>query len=151
MQLYTKTQILILVAAFVIGAALGGLIHPGSETKIKSQLKSDTTVKQDKDIHEHTVTTITKTPGGTTTTRIDLSKDTVSTVLSDKSSVSQTTSDVIVGRRVVNISAIVGVSIHDPLIPIYGVSVSKPVLANLTVGAFGLSNGMFGASVGWDF
>jgi len=52
-----------------------------------------------------------------------------------------------------NVSALAGYDFSKPkdLVPIYGVSVSKQVLGPFTVGAYGLTNGIIGLSIGVTF
>ena len=55
-------------------------------------------------------------------------------------------------RSTVNISALVGTALtHDFGVPVYGGMVSKEVLGMVTVGAFGLTNGTVGVSIGLNF
>jgi len=52
-----------------------------------------------------------------------------------------------------NVSALAGYDFSKPkdLVPIYGVSVSKQVLGPWSIGAFGLTNGIIGLSIGVTF
>lgn len=151
MNFLTKTQLIILAAALVIGFVAGSLTHPSKEVKTTSNEKINLDIKSDKDIHEHTVTIITKTPDGVSTTRIDNTQDTVSVTNTDKRSSLVTTSDTVRGKKSINLSALVGVSVYEPLIPIYGISVTKPIFGPITAGVFGLSTGTIGVSIGCDF
>lgn len=138
MNLTIRTQILILMLAAAVGFALGSLAHPKPSEAITTQ---ETKTKED--THEHTTTIITKEKDGTETTRIDTIKD--------DDSRSETQTKTVVKNTIVNISVLAGVSIHDPLLPIYGVQITRPVLSSLTVGGYAMTNGVVGVSVGWNF
>ncbi len=53
----------------------------------------------------------------------------------------------------VTVSALGGYDFSKPkaLTPLYGVSVTKQVLGPITIGAFGLTNGVLGLSLGYSF
>ncbi len=93
----------------------------------------------------HTVTHTVTTPNGTTDT---------TTVTDDHTKKLETdikTAVVLKGPEW-NVSGLVGNDFSQGLIkPIYGVSVSREILGPVTVGAFGLSNGVLGLSVGLNF
>lgn len=101
---------------------------------------TDTTKTQE---DNHTVTTIvtTKNPDGTTkiTETID-SKTKTKTLVQ----VPQT--------KRLNVSVLVANDFSNSVPkPLYGVSVTKEVLGNVTLGIFGLTSGVIGGSIGYDF
>lgn len=114
------------------------------------------TVKSDKnqDVETNTKTTITTTkkPDGTTTTVKQIDQ-----IVSNKTKTDQTDnkvsqdSSVPQKASVLNVSALVSPGFESGLKMAYGVSVTKEVLGPITVGGFGLTNGVIGLSVGLDF
>lgn len=138
MQLTIKTQLIILVSTLIIGVLLGSQLK-----KSPVEIATKTETKQKEETHEHTVTTITKEKDGTEVTKIDDVRGSIE--------VSDTQHSTVVKSRSVNVSALIGVSIHDPLVPVYGMQITKPLFLNLTVGGYALTNGTAGVSVGWDF
>ena len=50
-----------------------------------------------------------------------------------------------------NISALVGVDLPNSLKPLYGASFTKQFLGPISIGAWGLTNGTLGVSVGINF
>lgn len=105
------------------------------------------TVETTKDVIHTDIQTVTKQvtlPSG----EIDLT-----TVTTDHSQHVETgnKSTTVMVKPKLNVSGLVGVSIHDPGLPIYGISASKEVLGPITVGVFGLTNGLVGVSIGFNF
>jgi hypothetical protein len=118
--------------AFITVAALIAVL-----ILISRQKDSDTTVIKE---HDHEVTVIVEDPSGKKTTTITKdttrkSKEVVKTIVKPK----------------VNVSALAGVSTTDSRKPVYGISVSKEFIGPITLGAFGLTNGIIGISVGVNF
>lgn len=79
-----------------------------------------------------------KSPDGTVKTIRTITEDTSSTKTEIK-------------NKTTNISALIGTDTTDKFKPIYGVSASKELIGSMTVGAFGLTNGVIGVSVGVNF
>lgn len=85
------------------------------------------------------------------TKRPDGTVQTVSTT--DTSSQTQTSSITVKtpGSKA-NISLLAGTDLSErPLAPVFGVSITKEVLGPISVGIFGLNNGVAGVSVGLSF
>jgi hypothetical protein len=78
---------------------------------------------------------------------------TVTTITEDKEKQVDNSRNVVVVPPVkqYNISALVAIQPNTGLTPVYGVSVSKQVLGPATVGAFALTNGVVGVSIGVNF
>jgi hypothetical protein len=137
----------IILGAIVLAAlsyALGR--YTGRSPTIQTQTKIDETEKT----HTHQQETITevKKPDGTDTT--------VTTITTVKDETNKTDTDVttkiIPQKPKLNVSLLAATSVHDPLTaPTYGLSVSKEFLGPVTLGVFGLTNGMIGVSVGMNF
>lgn len=54
-------------------------------------------------------------------------------------------------RSTLNISGLAGIELKPHPEVFYGVSVSKEIIGPITIGLFGLTNGIVGASVGMNF
>ena len=114
----------------------------------KSTQILNTQKQTDKDTHERTVTTIVKEPTGKTVTRTVTTKDTETRTDADINKTTQTETETHPIRKPLNISAIIAI---DHLKPAYGLSVTKEIWGPITVGAFGLSTGVIGVTIGLDF
>ncbi len=130
-----RDRITTYVAALLIGVYIGYSIHQKASTESVTQQNNITT--------RETTTTVTNAKGTTkTTTKRDII---------DKTKIEKEL--VIMPRKsVLNLSALATV---DPkagrYVPIYGISVTKEVFGPFTAGAFGLTNGTLGLSVGINF
>lgn len=147
----TLKQILIGIVVVLVSLAAGyGFGKKAqSDTSVKSGIKTD--IVQDKNTHTQTKTVTVKQPDGkvettTTTDTVTLTKET-----ENKDVQSSTT--VTASKSKINVSAMVQYDIFHPSFsgPAYGLSVSKEVLGPITVGAYGLTNGTIGITVGVDF
>lgn len=136
----TIPERVLLVTVFIISLALGYYLghaaKPVSNVKTNSQVKTDTT--------QHEIITQTKKPDGTETTITQV--DTIQ----DSQSKASTEAKLAPVQPKYNISGIVATSIHEPTVPMYGVSVSKEFIG-LRVGALALTSGVVGVSLGIDF
>lgn len=148
MQIDLKYKIIIAVVALAVSFAVGRYTVPEKvkiETKVVQVEKQDT----DKDTHKKTIVTVVQKPNGekdsTTTTTVDVVSKTDS-IISDKS---DTTKQITKGSST-TLSLLGGYNLNNNT-PTYGLSVTKPVLGPVTIGAFGLNNGTVGASVGLTF
>lgn len=150
MQLSAKTKIIIAAVVVMTTFALGRYSvnqTPAVHTVADSKTNKD--INKDKDTH--TVTTITKKPDGTITETIDKTTETKSQEKDQIiSHVDQTVTPP--KQSKLNISVLGANDFNRGiLIPTYGLSVSKEVLGPVTIGVFGLMNGVVGISVGLDF
>ena len=84
-----------------------------------------------------------KSPDGTVRT-----VDTTDTVLNSNTLNERKT---IIDDKKINISALAGVDLNNRFIPTYGVSATKQIFGPISVGAFGLTNGVVGLSLGVNF
>lgn len=136
-----KETVILILAALILGLTLGRL----SVNKTVTTTKTDTAITTD--ATDHKVTVIVKKPGGEETTTIteDSKDDTKKTI--DKDAVSTIIAPV---KPRYNVSALVAIDHLTDLTPKYGISVSKEFIG-LRVGAFGLTNGTAGVSLGIDF
>lgn len=135
--------LLALVVVFASGYYFG--LQGSTPTTIT---KTDENKMTDKKVNEVTTTTRVKKPDGTVTTvRTTSENETVSTKDTTQSSVVQTQPK----HSTLSISALVALNPATGLQPIYGISATKEVLAPVTLGVFGLTNGTLGASIGVNF
>lgn len=86
------------------------------------------------------VTTIVKETGKETTT-----------IVEDIKTKEKQTAQVESKRTRVSVQALIGTDVTNRFQPVYGAAVSKEVLGQITIGAFGLTNGTLGVSLGLNF
>lgn len=112
-------------------------------TKVDTSLQT----QQQVDKNTHTVTVEVKEPSG----EVKRTTTTDTTTVATKETESKIKTEVVPPKRsTLNVSLLGGYYFPD-FLPVYGISISKEVLGPVTVGAFGLSNGTIGVSVGLDF
>jgi hypothetical protein len=138
-----------LVLAFVIGRYS---VSQKPDTKTTEIKQTQTQTQEQKDIHIVTKTVTRKDPTGAVTTTTVTTADTVvdktrDSVVEDKK-VDETHSQ---ARSKINISALVAEDLHNPGLPAYGVSFQKEFIGPVTIGAFGLTSGVVGVSIGLNF
>jgi hypothetical protein len=125
--------------------------QPTVSTVVDTKTKVD--VAKDSDTNTKTKIVEVKTKDGTVTktTTIEQIKDEDTKIVQDIQTHAQQTITP-PKRNSVNISALMGTRLTDNFgVPIYGAMVSKEVLGMVTVGAFGLTNGTVGVSIGFTF
>lgn len=135
-----------LINEIILGVVLAFLIAAGAYQLGKHSvvIEVDKTKQVDKDIHSKTVKVKTKLPSGEETTTTTIVKDT-----SIESSEAVHTE--VKPTPKTNVSLLVGAETKLPIVPLYGISVTREVLGPITVGAFGMSNSTVGVSLGVDF
>ncbi len=117
----------------------------GHYTKPQPAIATTTTQETEKQLQHDVIVTI-KTPDGTTKTVETV--DTTTKVQEQKKEVEVTPPK----QSKINISALVANDFsRGGILPLYGVSVSKEFLGPVTIGAFGLTNGTIGLSLGINF
>lgn len=146
MNLSLKSKIIIVCAPLILAFALGRYTAP-SVPNSTIDTKTETNKKTDTDTHK--VTVITKDPktGSETTTITEDTKTNTKTNTDtqiDKTVTAPKTS-------VINISALAGLDTGRGFVPTYGISANKELIGPITVGAFGLTNGTIGVSLGINF
>lgn len=128
-----------LIGIFAIGYRVG-VSHSDKTTDVTKVVTDKTTVKK------KTKTKVIKAPDGTETTETEVSDTVTDTKRTKDSTVVKEA-----GAKT-HINALVGVDVtNGPIAPIYGVAVSRDLVGPISVGAFGLTNGVVGASVGISF
>lgn len=155
-SLSTKWKVIIVIISLLGAFASGRYSVP---VKIKTTEVSTDNKKVDvdstKDKHKETTTVTVVKPDGSkeTTTKIveDDKAKTDSTVVDNKTDNKETT--VTKGSSRLNISVLGGVGLRGlpTITPVFGAHVSKDLIGPVSIGAFGLSDGTFGASLGLTF
>lgn len=131
-------QICILVAIVAVTAAVTRHYFPSI------QIKTVETVKEVVKTDVQTVVRVIKQPNG--------AEETVTTITDHSVKSSSETKTAIKAGKGLSVSALVANDFSNRgLSPIYGASVSKEIIGPITIGAFGLTNGTVGVSVGLNF
>ncbi len=153
-----KYKVLISVAVIAIAFAGGRYSTPvKTVTKIQTVTVEKETTKTDTDTAIHKIITKTEVdkPDGTktitTVTRDDTTKKTDSTSSDDKNTTSSTVEVSVKGSQKVNLAILAGTNYHDIGTLIVGAHVSTNLIGPVTIGAFGLSDGVLGVSLGLEF
>lgn len=152
-----KYKIILSVVALLIAFGFGRFSATSPPSiKTAEVLKTDTQVKDNKDIKTHTVTITEKEPDGVqrTTTTTDTSTVDKETEIQDVQE--QKTTEVQNKVRPRNNISLIAAQSLDIFIPRYGIMASREVLGPVTIGAFGMatasgSGAVLGISVGIDF
>lgn len=153
-----KTIAILSIVALLTSFAVGRWSAPD---KIKTVVQTVTIEKktddktQNEQDHKRYVTVETVAPNGTKikTTTITDDKGIISSDKStDNTDLTQTKSkEVDKSSSKITMQFLGGLQITAPGVPIYGVSVSRPILGPITVGFFGMSNKVGGLSIGLTF
>lgn len=146
-----RTKILIVALALLTSFALGRYSVSNPHTITSSQKSADTKVTDDKDTHTQTKIVESKAPDGTSTKTTII--DTVVTDKKDfnKQVTSSSQTEIIPQKTgTLNLSIMAGYDYqHDQTV--YGGIVTKEFLGPVTMGLFGLTNGVVGATIGLNF
>ena len=149
----TKNKIILAVIALVIAFGAGRWSVP-EKVQIQEKTVKDTKVDVDlnQNKHEETKTVEVTKPDGTkikttvtkedTSTNKSVDKQSDTTIEKEKTVTAQTAK--------VTISALAGASLSQ-FTPVYGASITKPILGPITIGVWGLSNATGGLSIGLTF
>ncbi len=113
---------------------------------ILARLTTNSSTKTETVSQDHTKTTIitVKKPDGSSTTT-----ETIDSKLKTKTDT--LTQIPTVNKPRVNISAIIAEDLKNKTVPAYGLSFTKEFIGPITLGAFGLTNGTIGLSIGVNF
>lgn len=132
-----KLKAFLLITGLIIGATI---------SEVRNYYTRQETAKvehRDRETQVRTETRIVKEPGGTETTIIV--RDSTTRTRTD---ISETSKPV---KAKTNISALAGIDVTSRPQPIYGISVTREFIGPITVGAWGMTNGVVGLSVGINF
>lgn len=150
MELTTKTKV-IGGAVIVLVAFASGRYSVPTKPDVHTIENQQVDVDKQTNMNDHKVTTTTQdcTTGKKVTT---ITEDISSQTKKDtdiKTELDQTVTQP--KRSLINISALASLDTTNGFKPAYGISANKELLGPLTVGAFGLTNGVLGVSVGVNF
>jgi len=150
MELSLKNKVIISIVVIATTFAFGRYsVNQTPAVHTVEDVKTDKDI--DKDKVTHTVTTVTKKPDGTEVTTIDKKTESKS---QEKDKITEHLDQTVTPSKQskVNISVLGANDFSKSIpVPIYGVSFNKEFLGPITIGAFGLKNGVIGLSIGLDF
>lgn len=153
-----KVKVIISVVAIATSFAFGRWSAPEKiKTEIKTvEVEKKTDDKQTDNKDHKTITIIETTkPDGTKTktTTITDDRDNKSEDKStdDLSKTTDQTKEVSKSSSPITVSVLAGLDISSPAVPIYGLSITRPILGPITLGVFGMTNRTGGLSVGLTF
>jgi len=142
---------IILLLALILALtffALGRYTSTQAKTVTQTQTKVDETTHDTVKTHETVTEKKSKDGTDTIVTVIDTAAQANTKIDLD----TQSKSIITKASPRTNISALAATSIHNPFgPPQYGLSVNREVLGPITIGAFGLTGGTFGISIGLNF
>lgn len=144
MEVSLKNKVILSVVLLVVAFGFG---RYSATPDIKITKTEDIKKVEDKNTHTKVTMTETKKPDGT-----DVKVTVSDEVANDVITINQDTKTqtMVSSKSKTNISVLVGTDMTR-FIPVYGISVNKEIFGPVTVGAFGLMNGVVGASVGISF
>jgi len=158
-----KYKIVLGIVVVSLSYALGRYTAPvkiKTETKVVEVEKKTESKQKDisKDTHKTTTTIIERSPDGATkeTTivdeKTDYDKKTKSDTLDSKTNLSDTKKEVEKERGHTTIFAMSGIDVKNPSNGLsYGLGVNRSILGPITIGVWGMSNGIAGCSIGLEF
>lgn len=143
---------LAIAAAIVVSFAVGRFTTP-EKVKIETKVVTVEVKVKEKDKHKETkIVEVTK-PDGTKEKTKTIIEDTKTNIVKESSQSAETKTERIGSTQRTTISGLIGIDFNNlsrsPVV--YGGSVSRPIIGPVTLGAWGLSNLTFGASVGVQF
>jgi hypothetical protein len=130
---------------YIIATVLIIIAFAAGRKSIKPEIKTVTVTQTIVQKHKNIETVTTKQPDGTVKIIKREVIDSTNSILKSQETVVKN------ANKTFNISALVSNNIHEPLKPIYGISINKETLGPVTIGAFGLTNGTVGLSLGINF
>ncbi len=138
----TKTKSIIVVLGLLSSFAVGRYSVPESTKESKDSSEQTDSKKKKK-----TVTEETEAPDGTKKKKTTVTEETEKS----KSKTDKESKEVFTGSSKVTVGALLGIRVYDANSQSYGLLISKPILGPITVGAFYLTPGILGASLGLTF
>lgn len=158
----TKVKVIIAVVALATAFATGRFTCP---TKVKTVTQIQIVEKKAEEDKSTTVNTDHKKvvivkethPDGSTKTTTTITDDSKTNTATDDTKTDQTTTNETQTREVtrevgkLNVSVLAGTSFTHVSGVVYGASVTRPLFGPITAGAWGLTNGTGGLSVGLNF
>lgn len=158
----TKAKIIISSVSLLAAFAFGRYSAP---EKVKTETKTvevekkteDTKTDVDKNRHKETKVVEVTRPDGSKEKTTEVTEDTNVFKKTDQSTTDNTTKSAEESKETtyaaakVTISALAGANVSSLSVPVFGASVSKPILGPIAVGLFGFANGLAGFSIGLTF
>lgn len=145
-----KYKIIAVLVGLAVAFAAGRYTSPQSETKEETTTK-EKEVDKSKKTHKIIKTETITLPNGEKHTIVTEEDSSETETHKNESSQTQVKTEIQYKKDTLNISALAGVDIRNSYKPVYGVAVTKQLLGPVTLGAFGLTNGTVGVSVGISF
>lgn len=147
MEISTKTKVIIVSAGLLTAFAVGRYTAPSPNLKEKESISTDIT--KNENISTKKETTITETPDGKKITKID--EETTTKTKEKEDQLEKLDLSITTKKSIVSVNALVGYDFTRGPVPTYGLAISKEFLGPITLGAWGLTNGTIGVSVGVNF
>lgn len=154
----TKAKVILAVITVITAFAVGRFSAP-EKVKIEKEIveveKKSSETDLDRDKHKTTTTTEITRPDGTKekTTKVEedtkTSKNTTTVDLRQRNETE--TKEVTYGSNRVTISGMAGLGLDSLSVPIYGASITRPILGPIVIGLWGLTNKTGGVSLGLQF
>jgi hypothetical protein len=146
MKIKSISIIIVIVVSFIVGRYSAPEKIKIEEKKVVAEAEK---VFIDNQVETAKTTTSISKPDGTLYTRTKTTtkaKESASKQLTRSEDLSKNTE--IINRSGVTVSVLAASNFSSLLTPTYGVSVSKPIIGPIVIGAFGLVNGTVGLSLG---
>lgn len=160
----TRYKIIGVIILIIVSYAFGRYSAPAKvteedKTKIIDKGKTDKTTDINKSTHKETKTEVVTNPDGTKKETTTVTEDTNANVnkntsiVNNKTTTEDKTKETISNTNKTTLSALAGTNVlhFGDFTPVYGGHVTHEVLGPISVGAFGLTNGTAGVSVGLSF
>lgn len=147
----TKTKVLLSLLALTVSFASGRFLMPA---KVVTVVKTVEVEKKTAEADKHKETTVVEivNKDGSKETTTKTVEDNKKTSTDDKAIATESTKTVTKGGSRLSIYALGGVDLNNFAGgPLYGAHVSKDILGPISIGLFGLSSGVAGASIGISF
>jgi hypothetical protein len=153
MTIQTKALIAIAVILTAFASGRYSATHGQAPSVTTSQqTTTDTQVKVDKDTHKVSTTTDVKTKDGSEKVVTVVTEDTVTAINKTQDTVAKVQTVVTQPKFTkthISLLAVTDIKSINKLS--YGISLSREIIGPVTVGVFGLSNGVAGLSIGLNF
>ncbi len=154
-----KIKIILIIAALTVSFAAGRYSVPTHTVTEAEKLEVEKIIETrnaeiEKERHKKTTITEITRPDGTKEKTTVIESDTKTEKKDNSSTTTDTTKleldkkEVVKDSGRVTLSVLAGAPVHGPLAPIFGVSMTAPVLGPITVGVWGLTTSEVGVSLG---
>lgn len=141
----------ILILCYIVTLAVGYYIGQKSNSHLVQDTKHDTTTDTSKNTHKETKEIEETAPDGTKKKTKIITEDTNTEKKKTDEIVTHKEETITQPKKTLHVNALAGLDTSRAFTPVYGASVSKEFIGPVTLGAFGLTNGTVGISVGVAF